>query len=156
MRLLYIPFFCTLLFLCSCDCHEIVTCTQPYNHLYIVGYTASEVDTAIVKRYKPDNSFSSIVDSMSYPLPQVSTDTFSAGISVEDKYNYDIELKKPGRHYRISNIVTEGNTVKNMSTSCFYKKMPACFNHITSLKVDEATIQFADEGPEYSPVYLVK
>jgi len=157
MRQIYLPALLLLsLFIGSCQCHEYVKCMQPYDRLYITGYTASEVDTVVVKRYNPDNSFSSLVDSMVYPLPQVSVDTFSAGIGVEEKYNYDIELKKPGRHYRISNMVTEGFYYKDIPTSCFYKKMPTCTNHITSIKIDDATVQLHGGDFDSPSIYLMK
>ena len=129
-------------------CPKTVYCGAGYNFL-LVGYDSTEVDTVIMRAYKADNTFSTLIDTafiadtvvtMSFNGPQyvwlpifgTSRDTLLNGsLQLADKrvfdtdtsfvaYDWEIYIPKANRKYRITGIHMGGGTEQTVE-SCDQK-----------------------------------
>lgn len=127
----YVFLLCVIatLALVSCSVTEDIPCQNGYIRMVLTGFATSDLDSAIVIRYTPAQSFSNVIDTLKTAISQRGKDTiycytrlFAARTPVNyddgalgNKYDYRLYLPKPGRWYDIADITLTGMTTKRIT-----------------------------------------
>lgn len=106
------------------SCTKLDTSPCPYSILYVnganiafTGFSPEELDTVIIKRYKPDTSFKNFVDSVvvSVDSAELHQDTsycpaYSSNWFLKQGFDYEFIVKATNQVYQVCKIET-GSTI---------------------------------------------
>lgn len=141
------------------SCTEVVNCYDEPLAYTTVGYTAGEVDTVIVYRYKQGNKFVTPEDTVAIHLQKsqyqpAKDDTLrlnemniigyspGAGVALQATNDKDYKVYFPNvdRTYYITEITDEGRVSERMKKN----KRMGCSNNIVSYKIND--VYYAHKG----------
>lgn len=142
----------SLIFFTGCE-HD---CDKAEIDFDLVSFTDTEMDNVVVTRFTKGSNFSLPIESTTlnrgsqhYPrntdtilLPQPQ---FASGRRLTSEFDYEVNVVKAGRVFRITEVLEEERSEKKRSDV-------DCINPITSYKRDNQLVT----GVGWSPFYLKK
>ncbi len=146
----------TFLIIASCRTKNI-TCSPGAISIQVVGFTKADLDSAIAVRYKPDNTFSTPLDTATKLAwtwnanidtatlkPLFNTVVLEGGSAYFGSgYDYRIIFKTLARTIEVTSITLAGNTHQSYTESIM---SPAvlyfCSNNVVSCKVNNQAYTF--------------
>ena len=163
-------YFIFILLASLCFLHSCSSCTRtrdvacPDGQIVVltVGFSLSDLSSALVVKYKQDNAFDSVVDSTRRVYNYVyRSDTLSFYAYTEGRtdsvhnifftgsYDYKIFLQNSGSTITITNVVQSGEThhVFSYSPAPVMDRAFICYNTILSCEVNGITFTGTDNTP---------
>lgn len=129
------------------DCTQAVVRISPY--VAFVGYTKGELDTIVIRAYSPDGTFANLTSSTEYTpvsnyTPQHDTIYYQWwAFPLTSGSDYELEIKKTLRVYRISQIIYKGSTMRHYvadNASCYVRSLGNAFSSPDSVTLDNQGI----------------
>lgn len=155
-----VSFFLLLLFISSCT--REFDCNDPQLVPTFIGFTPSDIDTLIVRKYRANDNFQTLVDSFRIVygyngLYQSFNDTTSVYVNdgkngIKAGFDWILFIPAKNRIVMIADIVSEKKT-GSCGTGIFSldKFGCTCMNDVFSAKQDNLPIQFSNtRSPGYS------
>ena len=142
----------------SCTKTEDVACNNGSLLLYTAGFDSTDFDSAVTLRYKQDNAFDSLIDTVATTY-QASSAADTGYLSQQDPafaikthitaqaglnpgFDYKIILPAIGKTYLLTNIVQTGTTHHVFSASRGISDPNGslqCFNNVVSCQINGVT-----------------
>ena len=173
-----------VLLFCSCCKTKNTNCTDPILQPVFIGYSATDIDTFVVRMYKANDGFKTLLDTFEIskcsgndsnacysPYPFLS-DTMSVFIEtgnnaipnnsnlyceIRKGYDWSIYIPSVGQADSISDITTVQTTGSYEDCFCGCKAPPPCSNKI-SFKQNEEIIDsgnFSSDIPGFADVVFI-
>ena len=186
------PFFlvcfatiCTLFASCtSCTKTKDVQCFAGNVIIYGVGFTATDFDSTIAVRYKQDNVFDSVIDTVQLIYSAAEEDTsyfnmadtafqrlqylkYGTTYSVPEAngfvagYDYKIIFPVINKTYVVTGVTQSGianhTFTYTQGVGVYGSKVPICWNNVVSCKINDTVYTFPSDYTKGSSfVYLQK
>jgi hypothetical protein len=155
----------TFIFLCIYGCSRNSPCSDPYVHMVFTKFTPFDLDTIVLRKYKPGDNYEHLLDTLEITFDSgkyvtsndttvIFLDALNKGIMA--RYDWQIAIPALSRIVAISGIVTEQNSIKCSTVGeplgCF------CQNKIYSLKMDNTFIDLSaiNQNQDYYKIYIHK
>lgn len=156
--------------LVSCNITEDIPCQNGYIRMVLTGFAVSDLDSAIVIRYTPGQSFSNAIDTLKTGVSNRGKDTlhcytrlFAAKtpVNYDDgalgvKYDYRLYLPRLGRWYDIADITLSGKTHERITHRRGKRDEYACDNPAMSCTVNSVLVNTPYASGALSYLYISK
>ncbi len=155
------PPTCLMLLLSSATlflagCTRAYKCADPQIQPTLIGFNATDIDTVVLRKFKPNDNYQSLLDSIVVTRGrdwayQVSHDT-TALYAIDDQqaiktgYDWKIFIPATRKTIALSTISSESKTVDcGWGLFSMDKFGCACANTIFSVKQDNQTVSFSSQ-----------
>lgn len=132
-------FFLPLLYSCSCPC------AKAELTFGLVGFSDSEADTIILRKFNKNSNFTSLKDTVAFWVDEIrfdrSNDTllpvaYTSDAVLESAFDYEFYFPQSQSLFRISEIKEEK---EEQNCGIFSANKVGCSNVITSCKINNTT-----------------
>lgn len=137
------------------SCYKEFNCIDPEIHTAFIGFSISDLDTLVIRKYKANTNFQNLIDTLQLVYEKIgyyNIKNDTTYVSVSDGYNgmqvdYDWQLFIPALNKQVfvTDIISENKTYKKgIGTMCVSSP---CINSIFSLKVNGTKVNYTN--PDY-------
>jgi hypothetical protein len=154
----------------SCNVTEDIPCQKGYIALVLTGFASSELDSAIVIRYTPGQSFSNPIDTLQTGVSSRGKDTLhcytrlhSARSPVNhedgylgDRYDYRLYIPRLSRWYDIAGITLAGKTQERITYRKGKREEYSCNNPALSCTLNNVRVYIPYSFGTLSYLYISK
>jgi len=145
-----------LLTLILSGCTKEYECTDLVIQPAFIGFASSDIDTFILRKYKPNDNYQNLIDTFivkfgDYSVYRPSNDTLTVFVSdasndgkvgIKAGYDWQIFIPSINKTVFVSDIISEKKTGKKSYGIFSLDKVGNCTNSIFSAKMDNQIINF--------------
>lgn len=142
----------------GCGYKGVYPCSDSSFRTYFLQFSDGEIDTMILRKYKPNDSYQQLVESVvltrSNTLYERRGDTVriytADSIGIKARFDWQIEIPAMGRTVNISEIVSSEEEFKcpSLARDC------GCFNTVHSVRVDNVLLTNLGTYPGDHALYI--
>ena len=110
----------TSVYFVSCNCKATVPCYPDGVSFLAVGFSATDMDSMLLVRYKADGVFDSVADTtkaLGYNI-QITNDTCNLVLTAQSGHDYKIIFPTTGNVYQVTNIKPGPSATKEIPYKC--------------------------------------
>ena len=138
------------------SCTKKYDCTDVQIETAFINFLPADLDTFILKKYKPADNYQNLVDTFIVKYGyngyyQVSNDTTTVFVTdgkngIKAGFDWKIFIPAKNKTVLVSDIVSEKKTEKRGYGIFSMDPVPGCTNDIFSAKMDNQVINFSNPG----------